>query len=79
MPELKILVRKILRPINTRTARPIPIQEVPTLNHKFLDHAVELAVLIALRPAEMVLGLAGAELAEVFRRCAARCLRRVRF
>ncbi len=66
MPQLKILIRKVLRPIHTRTARPIPIQEISSLNHELLDHAVELAVLVALWPAKLTLRFASAELTEVF-------------
>ena len=66
VPQLKILIRKVLRSIDTRTPRAIPIQKVAALNHKLLDHAMEFAVLVALWPAEMALGFACAELAEVF-------------
>lgn len=66
MPHLKVLIRKTLRAIDTRAPRPIPIQEIATLNHEILNHAVEYAVLVALRPASTVLGFACAKLAEVF-------------
>ena len=65
MPHLKRLVRKRLRPVDGRAPRPIPVDEVPALHHEVLDHAVELAALVPLRPAEVVLRLARAELAEV--------------
>ena len=67
MPRLQpsLLVRKLPRPINRRAARPVPIDEIPALDHEIADHAVEAAVLVALRPAQVVFRLARAELAEV--------------
>ena len=67
MPHLQpsLLVRKLPRPIDRRTPRPVAVDEIPALDHEIADHAVEAAVLVALRPAQVVLRLAGAELAEV--------------
>lgn len=48
MHQLKILIRKRLRAIDTRAARPIPIQEITPLDHKLLDHAVEFRALVTL-------------------------------
>ena len=70
MSELEVLIRKILRSVDTDRTRAIAVQEVATLNHEILDHAVEAGVLVALGTAERILGLAGAKLAEVL--CCAR-------
>ena len=70
MLQFKTLVLETLRSIDTRAARSISIQKVTTLNHEVLDHPVEPTALVALRPSEMVLGLASAVLAKVF--CRAR-------
>lgn len=65
-PQPLRLILELPRPINRRTPRPIAINKIPSLDHEILDHAVELRALVALRAAEVVLRLAGAELAEVF-------------
>jgi len=65
MLNLKILVRKIARAIDTRRARAVPMDEVAALNHEFGNHAVEAAAFEALGLHLRVFGLAGAELAEV--------------
>lgn len=65
MHKLKILIRKSLRAIDTRAPRTISVQKITTLDHKLLDYAVELRAFVPLRPAQMVLRLACAELAEV--------------
>lgn len=67
MPHLQpgLLVRKLPRPIHRRAARSIAINEIPSLHHEIADNAVEAAVLVALRPAQVVFRLARAELAEV--------------
>ena len=67
MPQLqtRLLIRKLPRPINRSTPSPIPIDEIPALDHKIAYNAVEAAVLVALRPAQVVFRLARAELAEV--------------
>ena len=64
-PQPLRLIRKLPRPINTRAPRPVAIDEIPSLDHEVPDHAVEPAALVALRAAQVVLGLAGAELTEV--------------
>ena len=64
-PQTLSLILKLPRPINTRAPRPIAIHKISSLDHEILDHTVELAALVALRAAQVVLGLAGAELAEV--------------
>jgi hypothetical protein len=69
-PQPLRLILKLPRPINARAARPIAIHKISPLDHEILDHAVELAALVALRAAQVVFRLAGAELAEVF--CGAR-------
>lgn len=67
MPQLqpRLLIRKLPRPIHRRAARSIAINEIPSLHHEIADNAVEAAVLVALRPAQVVFRLARAELAEV--------------
>ena len=67
MPQLQpgLLIRKLPRPIHRRAARPVPIDEIPSLHHEIADNAVEATVLVALRPAQVVFRLARAELAEV--------------
>lgn len=67
MLQLKILIGKIRRAVNTRTARAIAVQKVSALEHEVFDHAVELRALVAQRLSQVVFGLARAELAEVFR------------
>ena len=64
-PQPLRLVPKLPRPIDARAPRAIAVDKIPSLDHEVLDHAVELAALVALRAAQVVLGLAGAELAEV--------------
>ena len=64
MPQIKILVRKTLRTIDSRRSRPIAINEITALNHEVLDHSMELASLVALRSPKMILYLAGAILTE---------------
>ena len=64
-PQPLRLILKLPRPIDRRTPRAIPINKISSLNHEILDHAVELRALVALRAAEVVFRLAGAELAEV--------------
>lgn len=65
MLQLKVLIRKALRAVNACRAGTISVQEVATLAHEVLDHTMEPAALVALRPPEVVLGLACAILAEV--------------
>lgn len=59
------LILKTPRPVHTRTARSIAINEVSSLDHEILDDAVEARTLVALRSVEVVAGFARAELAEV--------------
>jgi hypothetical protein len=66
MPKLKTLIRKTLRSIDTRRPCAIPIQKIPTLYHKLLNHTMEATTFVALRTAKVVFRLASAELAEVF-------------
>jgi len=65
LPQPLRLILKLPGPINARAPRSIAVYEVTSLDHEIFDHAVELAALVALRAAQVVLGLAGAELAEV--------------
>lgn len=60
-----LLIRKLPRAINTRAPRPIAINKIPSLDHEIANDAVEPAVLVALRPAQVVLRLARAILAEI--------------
>lgn len=64
-PQPLRLILKLPGAINTRTPRPIAIDKITSLDHKVFNNTVELAALVALRAAQVVLGLAGAELAEV--------------
>lgn len=65
MLELEILIRKALRSVDTRTSSTIAIEEVSSLDHEFFDYSMESTAFVALRSAEVVLGLACAELPEV--------------
>lgn len=53
------------RPIDACRSSPVAVEEVPTLNHEVFDDAMELAAFVALRSAEVILGLASAVLTEV--------------
>ena len=64
-PQALRLIPKLPRPIDARAPRPVTVDEVAALDHEVLDDAVELGALVALRAAHGVLGLTGAELAEV--------------
>ena len=62
------LVGKGLGAIDGGATGTVAVEKVAALNHERGDHAVELAAFVALGPAKGILGLAGAELAEVFGR-----------
>lgn len=64
----KILIGEGLRTVDGGAPRAVTMQEVPALDHKVFDHAVEFAAFVALRAVggEGGFGFAGAELAEVF-------------
>ena len=68
MLQLKILIREARAMIDARRAGAVGVEEIATLNHEALDHPVEFTALVALRQAVGALGLAGAELSEVFAR-----------
>ncbi|RFU24760.1 hypothetical protein B7463_g11574, partial [Scytalidium lignicola] len=68
MLQHEILVGELAGAVDGRGARAIAVDEVAALTHEVLDDAVEAAALVALGPAEVVLALAGAELAEVLGR-----------
>jgi len=67
MLDIEVLIRKIARAIDTRRARAISMNEITALNHEFGNYTVESAAFEALWLHLGVLGLAGAELAEVSR------------
>ena len=64
----EVLIREGGVVVDARRACAVPVKEVAALDHEGLDHAVELGALVALRPAEGRLVLAGAELPEVLGR-----------
>lgn len=66
VPQIKILIRKRLRPIHRRASGTIAVDKVPALDHEVLNHPMEARAFVALGSAEVVLGFTGAELAEVF-------------
>ncbi len=65
MDQLEILVREALRTIDAGRSSSIPIEKVTTLDHEVLDHSMEAAVLVSLRPSLRAFGFAGTELPEV--------------
>lgn len=70
MLQRKVLISEFRSAIDTRAARSVAVQKVPALEHEVLDHSVEFAVLVALRPARGTIRLARAELSEIL--CCAR-------
>lgn len=65
MRNRKVLVREGFRAVDACAAGAIAVQEVAALQHEVFDDAVELGAFVALGAAQVVLRLAGAELAEV--------------
>ena len=68
MTHLEVLVRKAFRAVNSCGSCSVPVQEISTLNHELLDHTMELAALVTLRSAQVVLRLSGAVLSKVLGR-----------
>ena len=68
MAHPKVLISKALRPIDTRGASAITVDEIASLNHEVFNHTMELASFVALCTAEVVSDLSGAVLTKVLGR-----------
>lgn len=61
----EVLIWKAFRAIDTGTTCTIAVEKITALDHEVFDHTMESTVLVALRSAKVILGLACAVLSEI--------------